>query len=89
MYQKHLFIANIDNTPQSWVTAKNLIKVCSFRYESLTCKCFCTDIAAQSKFDAGCILLKSREEWGGGGGVGAGWAAGGLMQKRWECQSQK
>ena len=65
MYQKHLFIANIDNTPQSWVTAKNLIKVCSFRYESLTCQWFGTDIAAHSKFDAGCILLKSR---GGGGG---------------------
>ena len=33
--------------------------------------CFCTDMAAYSKFDAGRILLKSREVGdGGGGGVG-------------------
>ena len=32
--------------------------------------CFCTDIAAHSKFDAGGILFKSRED-GGGGGVEA------------------
>ena len=30
--------------------------------------CFCTDISAHSKFDAGCILLKSREEGEGRGG---------------------
>ena len=41
--------------------------------------CFCTDTTAYSKFDAGRILLKSRE------GEGAGR---GLMQKRWERQSQ-
>ena len=41
--------------------------------------CFCTDTTAYSKFDAGRILLKSRE------GEGAGR---GLMQKRWERLSQ-
>ena len=30
--------------------------------------CFCTDIAAQSKFDAGRILLKSGDDGGRGGG---------------------
>ena len=32
--------------------------------------CFCTDIAAQSKFDAGRILLKSGDDRGRGGGGG-------------------
>ena len=72
MYQKHLFIANIDNTPQSWVIIR--LRKILLRSAHLDMSHLPTSVFVQTLppiLDAGCILLKFGEESGGGGGADA------------------
>ena len=69
MYQKHLFIANIDNTPQSWVIIR--LRKILLRSAHLDMSHLPTSVFVQTLppiLDAGCILLKFGEESGGRGG---------------------